>query len=263
LENVKRAGRVWIGTSGWNYPHWTGILYPETLPARKWFEEYTRHFATVELNNTFYRLPPATVFRGWCRRSPDGFIFAVKANRFITHIKKLSDPGQALEPFAQNVRELGDKLGPILFQLPPSWKWNPERVAAFLEHLHSHPVAKNWRVAFEIRNPSWDCDEVYDLFRRYDVALCFADWPELNILGPTTSRTFVYVRRHGPTALYSSGYSDRQLSADAQRILAWSAQGLDVYVYYNNDFAGWAVLNARQLMHLLEELGCTSVLKPN
>ncbi|MDZ7374849.1 MAG: DUF72 domain-containing protein [candidate division KSB1 bacterium] len=256
------AGKVWIGTSGWNYPHWVGVLYPETLPAAKWLDAYALQFPTVELNNTFYRLPPASVFRGWFRRSPGGFLFAVKANRFITHVKKLSDPQAILEPFVQNVQELGPKLGPVLFQLPPSWKWNRERVSEFLKYLASHPITREWRVAFEIRNPTWDCEEAYELFRAHNVALCFADWPDLNVMGPTTSASFVYIRRHGPAALYSSGYSERQLARDAEKIVVWVSQGMDVYVYFNNDFGGWAVVNAQQLMRILEEIGCPSVVKP-
>lgn len=259
---MRNKGKIWIGTSGWNYRHWVGVLYPEGLPTSRWLDEYCRCFPSVELNNTFYRLPSAATFRAWRQRSPEGFLFAVKANRFITHIKKLGDPANALQPFAQNVQELGEKLGPVLFQFPPSWKWNPERVGVFLETLRAHPAAKRWRVSFEIRNPTWDCDEAFEMMRRFNVALCFADWPDLKVMGPLTSSEFVYVRRHGPTDLYSSGYTDDQLADDAEAIAAWSSQGRDVYVYFNNDFGGWAVVNALSLMRILEEMGCANVVHP-
>jgi len=255
-------GKVWVGTSGWNYQHWVGVLYPPGLPASRWLDVYSGRFPTVELNNTFYRLPKAEVFRGWRERSPDGFLFAVKANRFITHVKKLNDPASSVQAFAMNVHELGPKLGPVLFQFPPSWKWNGQRVADFLQFLRTHSVCKDWQIAFEIRNATWQCGEAYDLLRQHDVALCFADWPDLDVTGPLTSGHFVYVRRHGPTALYSSGYTDEQLAEDAERIAAWVAAGLDVYVYYNNDFGGWAVKNALDLMRILEEIGCRTVVRP-
>jgi len=258
-----KQGSVWIGTSGWNYKHWLEVFYPPGLKQKDWFTYYAQHFATVELNNTFYRLPKKSTFEGWRQKAPEEFLYAVKGNRFITHIKKLASPQETLRPFVENVVALEEKLGPVLFQFPPGWKWHRDRVEPFLETLRSDPRTRGWRISFEIRNASWYTEEAFELLRRYDVALCFADWPDLKVQKPLTSSDFVYVRRHGPGALYASGYTDEQIRRDAREIVQWSSEGLDVFVYYNNDAGGWAVRDAKALMDAVEALGCTTVRRPS
>ena len=262
MADASKSGTVWIGTSGWNYKHWSGIFYPAELRQKDWFSHYARHFATVELNNTFYRLPKKETFEQWREKAPPGFLYAVKGNRFITHIKKLTAPEESLRPFVENVVALGDKLGPVLFQFPPGWKWHRERVEPFLQVLRTDARTKDWRISFEIRNASWYTEEAFELLRRFEVALCFADWPDLKVDKPLTSSDFVYVRRHGPGALYASGYTDEQIRRDARDIVRWCDEGLDVFVYYNNDAGGWAVRDAKALMEAVESLGCATVQRP-
>ena len=247
------AGKVFIGTSGWIYPHWgSGVFYPPDLKQDRWLDFYTRHFASVEVNNSFYRLPDKHVFESWKENTPPDFRFAVKASRFITHMKKLGAPKTATAKFLEHVAGLGEKLGVLLFQLPPFWKVNLERLESFLAYLREQGIVPGVRAAFEIRNATWNCPEVHDLMRRYGAALAFADWPDLAVEEPVTA-DFVYVRRHGPTWLYSSDYSREQLQELAGRIQGWVADGMDVYVYFNNDAGGYAVKNARELQELLNQ----------
>jgi len=248
-------GRVYIGTSGWIYPHWGGgVFYPPELRQEEWFNYYSRHFRTVEINNTFYCLPKREVFENWRRSSPDGFIFVVKASRFITHMKKLKDPASSTRNFLTNASGLGEKIGPVLFQLPPFWNLNLERLREFVQYLNSQEIIPNIKVVLEIRNPTWFCPEVFQILRENNVALCFADWPDLKVREPVTA-DFIYLRRHGPTSLYSSGYSDEELARDAREIKNWIKEGKDVYVYFNNDAHGWAVKNAKTLEEILRNEG--------
>ena len=248
------AGRAFIGTSGWIYPHWGGgVFYPPGLKQEGWLDFYARHFASVEVNNSFYRLPEKHVFESWKAGTPPEFRFAVKASRFITHMKKLGAPESSAAKFLQNVAGLGEKLGVVLFQLPPFWKLNLQRLEAFLAYLQSQQIMPGMRTAFEIRNTTWNCPDAHALLRKYRAALVFADWPDLAVEEPVTA-DFVYVRRHGPTWLYSSDYSREQLQELAARIRTWLQENRDVYVYFNNDAGGYAVKNARELQELLGEL---------
>lgn len=246
-------GSVYIGTSGWNYKHWGGgVFYPPGLSQKEWLGYYCRIFGTVEINYTFYRLPSKAVFEKWRASVPGGFRFVVKANRFITHIKRLKDPERSVRNFLVNMRGLGEKLGPVLFQLPPSWNVNLERLEEFFNYLASQEIIPGLKVAFELRNRSWAVEETFDLLRTYNIALCLADWPDLTIEEPVTA-DFVYVRRHGPEELYSSGYSEKDLKRDWDRIEFWLREGRDVYVFFNNDWGGYAVKNG---LMLLEMVGC-------
>ncbi len=248
-----KQGNVWIGTSGWIYPHWgDGVFYPADLKQHDWLDFYARHFATVEVNNSFYRLPSKEVFEAWHKQTPPHFLFAVKGSRFITHMKKLKDPETSTAKFLQNVSGLKEKLGVILFQLPPFWKLNLERLSDFLEYLKEQKIVPGVRIALEIRNPSWHTPELHRVLARHNVALVFADWPDLDVRDPVTA-DFVYVRRHGPTWLYSSGYSDEHLRELADQIVNWVDSGRDVFVYFNNDAGGYAVENARQLQQFIAE----------
>ncbi len=245
-------GKIYIGTSGWNYKHWSnGVFYPPGLNQKEWLGYYSKIFNTVEINNTFYRLPSRAVFEKWRDSVPDGFRFIVKANRFITHIKRLKDPEISVKNFLLNVGGLGEKLGPILFQLPPSWNVNIERLENFLSYLTSQKIIPGLKTAFELRNSSWAINEIFDLLKTYNTALCFADWPGLTIEKPVTS-DFVYLRRHGPKDLYSSDYSEKKLRRDGAYISSWLKEGKNVYVYFNNDWGGYAVKNALELLKIIK-----------
>ncbi len=260
----------YVGTSGYSYGHWIGVLYPPELSQAKWLEYYCQFFGTVELNVTFYRLPTASTFKGWRKRSPENFVFALKGSRFITHIKKLGDCEEPLELFFQRVKELGDKARVILWQLPPRFKVDLDKLQRFCHLLATNPRASKYHHAFEFREKSWFCREVYDILKNYNFALALADWPfilqvkgkpqEIGIIKYKAPKIeveetadFLYIRRHGAVALYASNYSDEELQRDARYIREWLEEGRDVYIYFNNDAYGYAVKNALFLKKLLEK----------
>jgi uncharacterized protein YecE (DUF72 family) len=239
------AGNVHIGTSGWNYKHWLGRFYPDKLPASKMLGFYAQHFDTVELNNSFYHLPSAKSFETWRETTPDNFVFAVKGSRFITHMKKLKDPKPGTEKFLAPTERLETKLGPILFQLPPRWRVNLERLSTFLEVL-----PPEHRYAFEFREQSWFTGEVYGLLRQHNAALCIYHMTGYDSPHEVTA-DFIYVRFHGIETTYGGSYSDETLRHWAARIRAWRRESKDVYVYFNNDPEATAVLNAKTLRRML------------
>jgi uncharacterized protein YecE (DUF72 family) len=235
------AGKIFVGTSGWNYKHWmNGAFYPAGLRQSEWLEYYAERFGTVELNNSFYRLPAPETFAAWAKRTPADFIFAVKASRFITHIKRLKDPKESVKLFLAHSAKLGKKLGPILFQLPPRMKADLDRLEGLRRALSRR---KHLKVALEFRDESWLTQEVYDAVERAGWTVCLADWRDLPrdipVLGP-----FCYIRRHGTTAQYASLYSDEQVAEDAEFAVRVAREGRDVYVYYNNDAHAYALKNA-------------------
>ena len=212
------------------------------------FEFYSRHFNTVEINNSFYRLPTATTFDTWRESSPRNFVYAVKASRFITHMKKLKDPKKSSEKFFLVADRLEKKLGPILFQLPPRWKLNIDRLKEFLEALPGEH-----RYAFEFRDDSWVVPEVFQLLRKYQAAFCIHDFAEMKMPNEVTA-DFAYIRFHGPTsAKYWGSYSRAELRTWAKRIDEWRKELSAVYVYFNNDPEGAAVKNALMLKELVSE----------
>jgi uncharacterized protein YecE (DUF72 family) len=243
-------GRLFLGTSGYVYPHWRRRFYPTGLPAREWLPFYARHFATVELNNPFYRLPAKTAFHVWRGAVPSDFVFAVKASRYLTHLKRLKAPRAPLDRLLRRVRPLGPTLGPLLFQLPPQFHRDPERLRTFLGTLQRQSHVPGLRAVLEVRHASWLVPETFDLLGKGGVALCLHDAGPGPVLGPLTT-DFVYVRRHGPGARYRGSYTEAQLRADARDIRGWLDDGRDVYVYFNNDGGGAAVRNARRLAELL------------
>ncbi len=240
-----------VGTSGYVYPHWRGRLYPPGLPPGAWLAYYARHFPTVELNNPFYRLPSARTFDAWRRAVPPGFVFAVKASRFLTHMKRLKDAPVHLGLFLERARRLGPRLGPVLFQLPARFRADVERLDDFLGALRRQRRVPGLRAALEVRHPSWLAPAVADRLARAGVALCLHDARTCPVDGPLTA-DFVYVRRHGWPG-DGGDYPEAALRADAARIGGWLAEGRDVYVYFNNDAEAFAVFNARRLRALLEE----------
>jgi uncharacterized protein YecE (DUF72 family) len=237
---------VRIGTSGWHYDHWRGPFYPEGLPTGRMLEHYRRHFDTVELNTTFYRLPPKAGVRAWRDGVSGRFVFAAKGSRFITHMKKLKDPRPALRRYFAHTGLLGRKLGPVVFQLPPRWGLDLARFEAFLRAL-----PPGHRYSFELRDPSWHVEEVYRLLRRRRAAFCLFDLAGFEAPDVVTA-DFVYVRLHGPgPGRYQGSYSDAALGEWARRIQGWTRAGRRVYVYFDNDQAAYAVRNALVLKALL------------
>jgi uncharacterized protein YecE (DUF72 family) len=242
------SGSIFIGTSGWNYKHWgNGRFYLPGLAQKNWLSFYASKFGTVELNNTFYRLPSAETFADWARTVPREFVFATKASRFITHIKRLKDPEESVRLFLSRLSRLGKRRGPVLFQLPPQMKADSER----LEELHrSLKRSKGLGVVLEFRHESWLTDEIYDLVEKAGWTICLADAPKFTREIPPLG-SFCYIRRHGATARYASCYSDEQLSVDAEFITNVAKKRKDVYVYFNNDAEGYAVKNAFTLMEMV------------
>ena len=236
------ASRVRIGTSGWHYKHWLGVFYPEGTRASEMFQYYARYFDTVEINNSFYRLPTATTFDNWRESSPANFCYAVKGSRFITHMKKLKDPQTSSAKFFLVAERLGPKLGPILFQLPPRWKVNTERLEEFLRTL-----PREHQYALEIRDETWLVPEVYKLLRKFHVAFCIHDFADMKVPKEITA-DFTYIRFHGPTsAKYWGSYADKELRGWADRIKQWRRDLSAVYAYFNNDPEGAAIRNALTL----------------
>jgi uncharacterized protein YecE (DUF72 family) len=237
-------GRFFCGTSGWNYKHWRGIFYPESLPQRAWLQFYAQHFDTVEINNSFYRLPERSTFEAWHDQTPDGFTFAVKASRFLTHIKRLVDPQEPLERMLGHSEALGKKHGPVLYQLPPYFHVNTDRLENTLSLL-----PKNMRHVFEFRDQTWQTDEVYDLLRGYGAGYCIMSSPDLpcHIMSTTD---FAYIRMHNGGSETDGNYTDEGLRRWAEQVQALREHG-DVYMYFNNDYMGYALRNAERLKELL------------
>lgn len=236
---------VLIGTSGWHYRHWVGDYYPPRTPAEAFLDLYKRDFPTVEINNSFYRLPSPGSLETWRDAVPARFRFAVKASRFITHFKKLKDGGDSFRLFFDRVRVLGPRLGPILFQLPPGWHYDGKRLSEFLSGLPRGP-----RYVFEFRDRDWYRDEAFALLERAGAGFCIHDMPDSASPEVVTGK-LAYVRFHGPAGKYRGSYTHAQLAAWAGRLRAWEAKGASVYAYFNNDIGGYAPKNAKTLLALL------------
>ena len=245
---------IFIGTSGYSYKHWgDGVFYPPELSSAKWLEYYCQFFDTVELNITFYRLPKKETFRSWYKRTPDNFTFAVKGSRFITHIKKLDGCEEVVELFFAHAQELREKLGVVLWQLPPGLPFEEQRIKKFCQLLKSLPLSQNISQAFEFRHESWFCPELFNLLEDYNFSLCIAHSPRWPYREKTTAN-FVYLRFHGGEGLYDSNYSDRELEGWADKAKPWLSEGKSIYAYFNNDAYGYAVKNALKFKELLENL---------
>lgn len=235
---------IHIGTSGWRYDHWRGPFYPQDLPQREMLKFYMEHFHTVELNNTFYQLPRQKTLAGWRDTVPGGFIFSVKASRYITHMKKLKDPEQSVPPLLERTEELKEKLGPFLFQLPPRWSINTERLDSFLEAL-----PQGLSCAFEFRDPSWFDSRTYSILERHGAAFCI--YHLAGRLSPkAVTADYVYVRLHGPGDAYQGKYDEEALSQWANAFSAWADEGREVYCYFDNDEAGYAAQDAARLQEM-------------
>ena len=244
-----KQGRIHIGTSGWHYNHWVGPFYPQHTPSAEFLSYYARHFKTVEINNTFYRLPSREALTSWHVGTPKEFIFACKGSRFITHMKKLKDPKQSIRRFFQSIEVLKAKLGPILFQLPPRWRINGKRLEHFLMTL-----PKKYRFAFEFRDESWFHSSIYEILANHNTAFCLynlaGQWsPEI------VTADFVYIRLHGPQGPYQGAYDEKVLRRWAKKCVNWSAEGKDVYCYFDNDQNGYAAMDAVKLMVMVGKNG--------
>jgi uncharacterized protein YecE (DUF72 family) len=253
-RSTPEVGVARIGCSGWHYKSWRGRVYPDTLPTTAWLRAYTRRFCTVELNNSFYRLPSAETFAGWRKQVPPGFVFSVKASRFLTHIKRLRDPEEPLARLLTHAHPLGPTLGPVLYQIPPRWFPDAERLRTFLESLPARLAAGSKRRLYhvlEMRDPRGYEPWVIELLREYDVTLCVHDMPgsesPLLTVGP-----IVYVRFHGYGAKYGGSYPLDVLREWAVWIRRALAGGRDAYVYFNNDVNGYAVYDAERLRLLVD-----------
>ena len=235
-----------IGCSGWQYQHWRDEFYPAELPQSRWFAHYVLSFDTVEINNSFYRLPEAGTFAKWRDQAPRRFLYAVKASRFLTHMKKLKDPEEPIARFFDRAKHLGSHLGPVLYQLPPHWPVNLPRFEHFLAEL-----PRGVRHTVEFRETSWYNERVYELLRRYKVAMCLHDMDgsasERILVGP-----FVYVRFHHGTTKYGGRYSDARLDDWAGWLFEHAGEGFDVFVYFNNDAGGHAPCDAVRLRQRMQ-----------
>ena len=238
---------VHVGTSGWSYPHWDGVLYPPGLPPRRRLDYYLPRYGTAELNSSFYRWPADAAFTRWRRRLPDRFVLSVKAPRGLTHARRLYGPERWLERIGRGLARLGERRGVLLVQLSPRLALDYPRLAYVLAQL-----PPGLRAAFEFRHPSWHQEGVFQLLERHGAAYCVMSGAGLPCVLRATAR-FVYVRLHGPDPhhLYGGSYSDDDLRWWAARVREWGAMGRDVYVYFNNDGGGNAVRNADSLKRLL------------
>lgn len=231
-------GSLRVGTSGYHYDDWVGVLYPESLPRERWLERYAAEFDTVEINRTFYGLPDPDTVDTWAERVPADFLFALKFSRYGSHLKHLKDPADTIGNFLLVARRLGSRLGPILVQLPPRWEADPGRLRAFLDEA---PGDLRWTV--EVRDPRWLRGDVFAALREHGAALCIHDRIEEHPRELTARWT--YLRYHGVD--YAGSYAHQKLTADAGWIADRLAEGIDVYAYFNNDIGGCAVADASDL----------------
>ena len=241
-------GTLRVGCAGWVYRHWRGLLYPEGLPQRLWFERYAQEFDTVEINNSFYRVPLASTFDKWRAKAPPGFCYAVKANRFITHMKKMLDYEEPVERFIELARRLDDKLAPILYQIPPSLHKDIGRLDAFLGRLPN-----DLEQVVEFRHRSWYDENVLTLLDRHGVGFVAHDLGGLVSPRWASGRT-AYVRFHGSGGRYSGRYSDEALLGWADWCMEQSRLGRSCWGYFNNDIHGHAIEDARTLKSMVRQL---------
>lgn len=246
--------RVTVGTSGWNYDHWRGVFYPDGLARSRWLGHYAGVFSSVEVNATFYRSMRPSTFEAWRSNTPGGFVWSLKANRFITHVRRLRDCREPLERFLGSVAVLGEKLGPVLFQLPPSLAFDGRTA---MEFFALRPEGALWSI--EARHASWTGDEALACLRQAGVAWCISDTAGRYPFLEAVTAPFVYIRLHGSRRLYASCYTEDELRERASRIRGC---GCDAYVYFDNDHMGYAPANALLLMDLLEGSKGVCVARP-
>jgi uncharacterized protein YecE (DUF72 family) len=241
--NISKS--IHIGTSGWHYEHWERVFYPKNISKEDFLSYYSQKLQTVEINNTFYQIPEKKTLSNWRKTVPGNFIFSVKASRYITHMKKLKDPSEPVTNLFERLEALKDKLGPILFQLPPRWKCNSERLSSFLEQL-----PREYKYTFEFRDPSWFKEETYDILRNNNAAFCMYDF-DRRLSPKIITSDFIYIRLHGPEGKYRGEYSRQNLTGWAGVFSSWAKQGKEIYCYFDNDEKGYAVRNAIELNNMI------------
>jgi len=239
--------KFWIGVSGWQYPDFSERFYPEALDKTEHLSYYAQNFPTVEINNTFYQLPQEETIKNWLDQTPADFVFAIKASRFITHMKNLLEPEETLPNFFDRISQFGEKCGPILFQLPPHWQINLDRLENFLDHLPA-----DYRYTFELRNETWFEEETYALLRQHNAAFCIYDF-DFRQSPRITTTDLVYIRLHGPGKAYQDPYSVEALKGWREQIRSWVDQDKQVYCYFDNTYRGHAWENAKTLLSMLRE----------
>jgi len=254
--DIRGMANLFIGTSGWVYSHWERIFYPENLPSKDKLKYYSQHFKTVEINYSFYHLPRPSTYQNWYSQTPDDFLFAVKASRFITHVKRLKEVKDAWKQFLENALNLKEKLGPILFQFPASFqatKENIDRLDEFLKYIRENSCPNSYkfaRYAFEFRHKTWCDPKIYNLFKKYNVAWVIADSPRYPKAEVVTT-DFAYIRMHGSKIMFASKYTKKEIEDLSKKIKNWLKNG-DVFCYFNNDFQGYAIENAKELINQLK-----------
>jgi uncharacterized protein YecE (DUF72 family) len=254
-----------IGTSGWQYRDWRGGLYPEGVPQRLWLEHYATHYMTVENNNSFYRLPPRETFTAWRQRTPDDFVMAVKASRYLTHVRRLRDPAEPVARLLGAAAGLGPKLGPVLLQLPPTLKADPDTLDACLKEFRTAAAAlgeHRLRLAVEPRHETWWTHEIRQILAAYDATLCWADRRGRPITPLWRTATWGYLRFHEGTAQPWPSYGPRALRSWVARLTETWPDEADVYVYFNNDPGGAAVINSAQFADLARQAGSSATHTP-
>jgi len=240
------TAEIRIGTSGWYYKHWREKFYEADIAPADMLSFYVQHFNTVEINNTFYALPSLKTAQNWKEKTPANFLFAVKGSRFLTHLKRLLDTKEGLDKFMAVVETLGPKAGPVLFQLPPRWKANPERLENFVQALPSN----HGPYVFEFRDPSWFCREIYNILRRNNIALCITNRNNEDSAVEITA-DFTYIRFHGGDPATRGNYTSETLQRWTKMLNGWRSELKKIYIYFNNDWEGYAIENAFQLRQLL------------
>ena len=237
---------IHIGTSGWHYDHWRGAFYPEDLAKQRFLQYYADRFDSVEINHSFYQLPKKETFERWRKETGRDFLFSIKASRYISHMKKLKDPGETVPPLLSKADFLKEKLGPILFQLPPGWSVNQERLQNFLSFL-----PEGYRYVFEFRDFSWHTAGIIDMLSRRGAAFCIFEMAGQRSLKEVTA-DFVYVRLHGPDReAYKGMYTSQDLAGWAGAFSSWANQGKEVFCYFDNDEKGFAAQNALELNRMI------------
>lgn len=245
MSFMKAKPKVLIGTSGWSYPHWKENFYPTSLKIKDWLNFYSSSFSTVEVNTTFYHVPLVSTIQNWNAQTPAHFLFSLKASRYITHQKKLNECDEALNYFYEHIKDLKSKTGPILFQLPPFFHVNQERLEKFINSLRS-----DYPYVFEFRHESWFCDAIYEVLAKKNIGLCITD---LNgSLSPEEiTSDFTYIRLHGPKKAYQGSYGIAKIKQWKKKLENWSSK-ISVYCYFDNDEKGYAIQDAKMLQDFFE-----------
>ena len=241
---------IHIGTSGWSYKHWKGLFYPEGLKTTLWLEYYSRTFNIAEINTSFYHLPKHQTVLNWIEKAPEGFLFCPKLSRYITHMKKLKEVDEPLQRFFDVFLPMQAHMGPVLVQLPPQLHFDYERAESFYKSLQKD--YKTFSFVMEVRHDSWLHNDSLNLMAQYNLGIVISQSGGFFPYTEMVTAQHVYIRFHGPDALYASGYSDESLAYYAQKIKAWVADGHVVWAFFNNDIHGYAFADAQRLQHLVQ-----------